>query len=162
MRFNIYPLKLQEYIKENKVIPRKIRKNEHLKIFHKYWLGDYNCVVKINDIFTVKGVEYYIIKFGNFYACIDHPINYKYCYEILHNKDNIENINIINSDKCFTGAEIKYWFLINNIDFNDDLYYGFWSFLNPNSNNLLVDNKYYKVLYDNSKRKKCQITIDKC
>ena len=30
---SIYPPKLEEYIRKNKYIPRKVRDNEHLKLF---------------------------------------------------------------------------------------------------------------------------------
>ena len=59
----IYPPKLEEYIRKNKYIPRKVRDNEHLKLYHRYWLEDYNEVVKVDDIFITRYVEYYSIRY---------------------------------------------------------------------------------------------------
>ena len=77
---------------------------------------------------------------------------------ILH----IEKIDLINSEKSYTGAEIKYWFLMNNIDLEfGSQYAGFWSFLNPCSKTLLIDNKFYYVSYNVERKQKCQIILDK-
>ena len=112
---SIYPPKLEEYIRKNKYIPRKVRDNEHLKLYHRYWLEDYNEVVKVDDIFTVRCVEHYSIRCKSMVSCIPAPVP-KYTYELLHNKEHIEKVDLINSEKSYTGAEIKYWFLMNNID----------------------------------------------
>ena len=78
------------------------------------------------------------------------------------NKERIEKVDLINSEKSYTGAEIKYWFLMNNIDLESGSQYaGFWSFLNPCSKNLLIDNKFYYVSYNIERRQKCQIILDK-
>lgn len=157
----IYPKKLTDYIKSFKYIPRKVKSEEHLKIYHRYWLEDFNEVVKVIDLFLLDGVEYYCIKYNNMNACISGPIP-DGTYELLHNKDNIEEKDMINSSESFTGAEIKYWFLYNEIDMStSSKYSGFWSFLNPESNNLLIDNKYYFVSYNKKHKQKCQIILDK-
>ena len=158
---SIYPPKLEEYIRKNKYIPRKVRDNEHLKLYHRYWLEDYNEVVKVDDIFITRYVEYYSIRYKSMVSCIPAPVP-KYTYELLHNKEHIEKVDLINSEKSYTGAEIKYWFLMNNIDLESGSQYsGFWSFLNPCSNNLLIDNKFYYVSYNIERRQKCQVILDK-
>ena len=161
IRRSIYPPKLEEYIRKNKYIPRKVRDNEHLKLYHRYWLEDYNEVVKVDDIFITRYVEYYSIIYKSMVSCIPAPVP-KYTYELLHNKECIEKVDLINSEKSYTGAEIKYWFLMNNIDLESGSQYaGFWSFLNPCSNNLLIDNKFYYVSYNIERRQKCQVILDK-
>ena len=158
---SIYPPKLEEYIRKNKYIPRKVRDNEHLKLYHRYWLEDYNEVVKVDDIFITRYVEYYSIRCKSMVSCIPAPVP-KYTYELLHNKERIEKIDLINSGKSYTGAEIKYWFLMNNIDLEfGSQYAGFWSFLNPCSKTLLIDNKFYYVSYNVERKQKCQIILDK-
>ena len=158
---SIYPPKLEEYIRKNKYIPRKVRENEHLKLYHRYWLEDYNEVVKVDDIFIVRCVEYYSIRCKSMVSCIPAPVP-KYTYELLHNKECIEKVDLINSEKSYTGAEIKYWFLMNNIDLEfGSQYAGFWSFLNPCSKNLLIDNKFYYVSYNTERKQKCQVILDK-
>ena len=158
---SIYPPKLEEYIRKNKYIPRKVRDNEHLKLYHRYWLEDYNEVVKVDDIFIVRCVEYYSIRCKSMVSCIPAPVP-KYTYELLHNKEHIEKVDLINSEKSYTGAEIKYWFLMNNIDLEfGSQYAGFWSFLNPCSKTLLIDNKFYYVSYNIERKQKCQVILDK-
>ena len=158
---SIYPPKLEEYIRKNKYIPRKVKDNEHLKLYHRYWIEDYNEVVKVDDIFITRYVEYYSIRCKSMVSCIPAPVP-KYTYELLHNKEHIEKVDLINSEKSYTGAEIKYWFLINNIDLEFGRQYaGFWSFLNPCSKNLLIDNKFYYVSYNIERRQKCQVILDK-
>ena len=158
---SIYPPKLESYIRRNKYIPRKIRENEHLKLYHKYWLEDYDDVIKIDEIFEVNKTKYYTIKYKTMTGCISDPVS-KLTYELLHNKENLEKLNIINSDISYTGAEIKYWFIINNINIESgSKYSGFWSFLNPASKNLLIDNKFYFVSYNSNRKQKCQIILDK-
>lgn len=158
---SIYPPKLEEYIRKNKYIPRKVRDNEHLKLYHRYWLEDYNDVVKVDDIFITRSVEYYSIRCKSMAGCIPAPVP-NYTYELLHNKGRIEKVDLINSKKSYTGAEIKYWFLMNNIDLEfGSQYAGFWSFLNPCSKNLLIDNKFYYVSFNIKRRQKCQIILDK-
>ncbi len=161
-KYHIYPAKLEEYIISSRFIPRKIRSNEHLKIFHKYWTTSFDRTIKVEDIFTAERVEYYTIRYDfRMYGCISHPLAVDTCYELLHNKEGIENNIIINENNSYSGAEIKYWFIVNHIDFDDSKYSGFWSFLNPESDNLLIDNKYYFVSYDKRRKQKCQISLDK-
>ncbi len=158
---SIYPPKLEGYVKSSRYIPRKIRENEHLKMYHRYWLEDYNEVAKVDDIFIENHTEYYSIKYNSMYGCISNPVSVG-TYELLHNRDEIEKLNIINNSKSYTGAEIKYWFLINNIDISaNSQYAGFWSFLCQNSNNILIDNKYYFVSYNKNRRQKCQMILDR-
>jgi hypothetical protein len=149
---HIYPQKLEKYIKKNRYIPRRIHDNEHLKLYHRYWLSEINSVVKIMEIFSVEGTEYYIYKNESGMAgCESYPAS-GYNYELLHNNSKIENDDIINSDKEYTGAEIKYWFVLNNIDFNDDYYSGYWNFVNPRSRNIISDSFHYNVISTKKKR----------
>ena len=49
----------------------------------------------------------------------------------------------------------------NNINFKDQKYDGFLSFLNANSKNIISDSKYYFVYRNKSKRLKFQMILDK-
>lgn len=159
---SIYPPKLEEYIKKNKNIPRKMHDDEHLKLFHKYWLDEFDDVVKVTEVFNAKGVEYYSIRHKSMDSCTSYPVP-DAIYELLHNNDHIEEIDIINTDVSYTGAEIKYWFIMSELDVMNpgNKYYGFWSFLNPHSMNVLVDNKSYYVSYDKARKQKCQVILDR-
>lgn len=157
---NIYSLELEKYIKKYKVIPRKIKSNERLKLYHKYWLPYYDGPCKVLDIFNIGPVEYYFIRFSNRYTAINsYPI--KEGYELFNDYDNLYSKNIINDNNSYTGAEIKYWFTINKTNITKNAYKNYYTYLDPSSNKLLSDNKYYKVLHDNTYKQKYIIMTDK-
>ena len=157
----VYPDELEKEIIKNKYIPRKCRELEHLKLYHRYYTTRYG-VFKVENIESIKGIEYYFIKYNNgkLFGVISHPIT-DTIYELLHDYDEIEKVNLINSNKSYSGAEIKFWFVINNINFKDQKYDGFLSFLNANSKNIISDSKYYFVYRNKSKRLKFQMILDK-
>lgn len=159
--YHIYPVDFEKEIQENKFIPRKIRNNEILKVFHRYWIPYYEGICKIMDITDYDNKKYYHIKFGNnMFAVNQHPLNCEGIYELLHNRDNIDQKNIINDLNSYTGAEIKFWFTVNKINFNKEKYKGFWNFFY--SDNILIDNKYYFVIYeDHGKDKSYKIIMDR-
>ena len=171
MSFRIYPEKLKEYIlsEESNIdyIPRHIKFNEHLRLYRRYFVtcfGD-DCI-KVDEIYDVEGVEYYFVKYPNsLYGTISFPLDNNYTYELLIDKKDIKNIdNIINTKVSYTGAEIKYWFFIHNIDLSSEKYIGFWSFLNPNSKNVISDDKYYfvkSIKEENGIYIDCRISLDK-
>lgn len=162
MKHHIYSESLEEEIINTHYIPRKFRDNEKLKLYHKYWIPEFDGVVKVHEIEYIDGVPYYFIKFNrNMSANITYPVTFNDMYELLHNYDNIEKENIINSSKSYSGAEIKYWFVANKIDFEDPLYKGFWSFLDDNSMSVVADNKYYFVKYNPNLRQRFKISLDK-
>lgn len=157
----VYPDKLKKEILKNKYIPRRCRELEHLKLYHRYYSTVYG-VFKVENIESIDGRDYYFIKYHNskLFAAISYPIT-DTIYELLHDYDEIEKVDLINSDKSYTGAEIKFWFVANCIDFKDSNYDGYLSFLNANSKNIISDNKYYFVYRNKSKRLKFQMIIDK-
>ena len=162
MKKHIYSEALEEEIINSLYIPRKFKSNEKLKLYHKYWIPEFEGTIKVHEIEYINGIPYYFIKFGkNMCANITYPISYSNMYELLHNYDNIENENIINSSKSYSGAEIKFWFIVNTIDFDNPLYKGFWSFLDDTSMSVVADNKYYFVKYNPNLRQKFKISLDK-
>lgn len=162
MIIHIYDERLEKEIINTKYIPRKIKSNEKLKIHHKYWINEYNGTVKVSDIDYIAGTEYYTIKFDkNMSACFSYPVYFSEIYELLHNNENIENQDIINSKLSYSGAEIKFWFIVNKIDLSNPDYKGFIPFLIPSSKNVVSDNKYYFVKHDESKSQKFKIVLDR-
>ena len=81
-------------------------------------------------------------------ACISYPVEKDNNYELLHNYSNIENENIINSNISYTGAEIKFWFIYNRIDFSNYNNRGFLKYLESGNRKCITDNKFYFVIYD--------------
>lgn len=162
MKKHIYSEALEKEIIKTLYIPRKFNDNEKLKLYHKYWIPEFGSTVKVNEIEYIDDVPYYFIKFSkNMTANITYPCKYTDMYELLHNYDNIEKQNIINSSKSYSGSEIKFWFVANKIDFEDPLYKGFWSFLDNNSKSVVTDNKYYFIKYNPRLKQKFKISLDK-
>lgn len=159
---HIYPKELEKEIIKSKYIPRKFQRNERMKLYHKYWVPLYEGVVKVDDIMMIDNVEYYFIKYSNkMVGCTTYPLYYNDAYELLHNYDSIEKDQIINSNKSYSGAEIKFWFILNRINFDNSKYKGFWPFVNPYSMNVIADNKYYFVVNNKDKMQQFQMVLDK-
>lgn len=163
----IYEDNVSKFILENnQYIPRKIKPDEHLKLYHRYFSIFDSLYFKVDKIYNVFKTEYYSVKYPNFmYGEISYPIQSEYIYEFFLDKKNIKNISdIVNSRKSYLGAEIKYWFFINNIDLSEESkHYGFKSFLELNSKSTIQDDKYY-FLYGHEKENKylhCKIVVDK-
>ena len=148
---NIYSsVSLEKFVLKNKLIPRKLRYNEHLKLFHKYWIEEYG-IVKIVDVFDYNYTEYYIIKYGDrLDACLPYPISSATTtYELLKNDDHIENIKFGKSSCKLTGAELKYWLLHSGIELTDNII---------NQYKDLVDNKLYNI-YRNPRTNQTKISL---
>ena len=119
----IYPEKLAEVVvKYKQFIPRRLHYYEHLKLYHRYWneeLGEF----KVKDFLNFNGVDYYFINYENDkQGLLTYPINYDTkCYELLRNFETLQEESVINNrTRTFTGAEIRFWFVVNNIDFSDE------------------------------------------
>lgn len=161
----IYPVKLAEFLQENNYIPRKIRYNEHLRMFRRYWIDYSDLFLKVDKIYNVAGDEYYSVRYrDNLYGEISYPLDHESTFELLLDKRGIKKLNnIINSPESFSGAEIKYWFFTHNINIKSDKYFGFLSYLDPNSKSLICDSKYYFVsaIFKDDKYINCRINLDR-
>jgi hypothetical protein len=148
----IYPVELLNAVKQFNYIPRKLSKNEHLKLYHRYWIPDMGGIIKVKDIWREEKTEYYIVKYkGDLSICFPYPLNeYSGAYELLHDYDNIFKKEIINDNNFYTGAEIKYWFVVNSSKSHEK----FGKYLTMNSKLSIQDNKKYKVII-NSQNKYC-------
>ena len=143
---NFYPNELVDNIIKFNYIPRRLNENEHLKLYRRYWIPELGGIIKVKDIWRSGGTEYYMIKCKNeLYICTSYPIDsYFESYELLHDYSNIYKQNIINNNELFTGAEIKYWFIMNN----DKKYNKFRKYLVPYGKFSIQDNKRYNVIID--------------
>lgn len=164
---NIYPEKLSNFIRnsDNNYIPRKLKTDERLRLYKRYWSLYSDDCFKVDKVYFIDSIEYYSVKYSNLlYGEISFPVDSDYIYELHNDRNNIKDINnIINTKSSFLGSEIKYWFYINNIDLTSNKYSGFWSFLDPSSKSLISDNKYYFLYasYDNDIYKDCKISLDR-
>lgn len=163
---NLYPEKLEKFILAGNIyIPRKIKQDEHLKLYKRYWLVQDDEYLKVDQVYSVEDQEYYSVKYLNgLYGEISFPLNHNFTYELFCDKKNVTNMEtILNQRYSFTGAEIKFWFFIHNIDLEEEMYNGFISFLDPDSKSLIADDKHYflKAKLDEGIYKDCKIFLDR-
>lgn len=165
MSINIYPAKLDQYLKDNKrsrYIPKRLPKDSKLFKYHKYWHSMYCNCFKVQDIYSIEDNEYYSVRYNDsLFAELPYPVND--LYELIPDRRNIYSIrNLVDSKKSYTGAEIRYWFWTRNIDLENSKYKGFASFLDINSKSTISDNKFYFIaakLVD-EKYIKCRLIVD--
>lgn len=69
-------------------------------------------------------------------------------YRLRKDFHNIYKKNIINSNKIYYGAEIVYWFFMNNITSKNPVYKGFWKFVDDDSRHRIADTTRYKISAD--------------
>lgn len=141
---------LEKFVLSYKLIPRRLRDNEKLKLFHRYWIEEYGSV-KITEIFDYNYTEYYCIRYGDkLNGCISFPVtSITGVYELLRNDHNLEDVKLGKSDEKYTGAEIKYWILHSGIELDSE---------NCNEIRDIIENKLYHVSY-NEKSNKLKIDL---
>lgn len=170
-QLSIYPKELGMFIAKAryKYIPRKLKYDEHLRIFKRYWLGE-DRFVKVDQIYTVNGNEYYeyhsVKQADQFITGVTtYPLNNDITHELIPNKVLINKIgNIINSNTAYSGAEIKFWFFSRKIDITSEKYNGFISYIDPNSLSLISDNKFYYVRASQDEKGNyydCRVALDR-
>lgn len=161
----IFSKQLSDIVLENHYIPRKIKHNEHFKQYHRYWSSFSEVYCKVLDIYFIKNIEYYSVKLQNsLFSELSYPLPDDYIFELLVDYKDLEHSWIINNFKLgsLTGAEIRYWFFIKDIDLNDPEYDGFWSYLDYTSKSSISDDKYYFVkMIDTESGRKFKISLDR-
>lgn len=157
----IYPKKLEDIMKKNHYIPRQLHYGEHFKLYHRYFNAYTEELFKVIEILNIDNDLYYIIHVDdNYSSAIPEPSSTEINYEILKDYYDIVNQSIINSDKSFTGAEIKYWFVVNEIDLSDD-YYGYKKYFDKSYKYFILDSRHYYVRYYPESKNKCIIMYAK-
>lgn len=67
-------------------------------------------------------------------------------YILEQDMDDIyKEATLVNNKKIYTGAEIKYWFYINDITAFNKQYADFWKYLDEHSEAYIKDNTKYKL-----------------
>lgn len=161
----LYPVSLEKYLKDNPMyLPRKTKEDERLKLYHRYWLTQTDFFVKIVDVFDCFGIEYYTVKRANsLMASLSYPFDNS-VYELLIDKLDIGSIkNIVNSNRSYSGAQIRYWFFLHQEALLSKKYEGFISYIEMNSKSTIADDKYYFLLANTNKKgvyKDCKIKLD--
>ena len=165
MRDTIFPRELVNIIKKSHYIPRLLKHTEKLKFHHKYYLEEYG-LCNVIDIFKIDNTEYYtIICNGKKHICLSYPLNNDFTrnFELLIDYGKIAKDNIINNKKYYTGAEIRFWFIVNNLPiWMNGIYNEYMKYLCRNSKYSIIDNMKYRVAYKPAnKRLKCRIYEEK-
>lgn len=137
---------LERKIKRNHYIPYRMKKGEKYQEKKKYFNYYWDMCFKVIYITHDNSMDSYCVKADNstYHLLSSDPDVYDYL--LIKDENEIYNQNIINSNKSFTGAEIIYWFYVNNIDLNSKKYCGFSSYLINESNFKLSDTNRYKVI----------------
>lgn len=150
MMTEIYPKQLSNFIKENHLIPKKIKYVQDIKQYGKYIsIQQSTDGFKVEEIIEVNEDIYYQVRFleSGRQAVIPYESKFTY-YELFQDRSKIRKLpNIINSNKPYFGSEIKYWFFINNIDLNSKKYNCFKSLI-CKSDYTISDRKLYYLKAD--------------
>ena len=91
-------------------------------------------------------------------------VYYRYMFiDRIDRCDNmIKSVTMVSdTDSTIISVDAWYRFVVNKINFDNPNYKGFYQFLDPLSNNLLVDTKYYHVIYNTKSNQPFQIILDK-
>lgn len=140
--------KLENFIRNKNYIPHKIIPGEKLIVGEKYYDGFYNKIYKVLNVeYSDNGLfEGAQVKMDdNTYAWITSQPNIYTDYYITYDIYKIYNINIINNKHIYSGAEIRYWFFINNITVMDKKYACFWPFIDPTNPGSIDDEFTYTI-----------------
>lgn len=138
---------LDRKIRLKHYIPYHIKKGEKYqerkKYFNYYWDMCFKVIYITHD--RDQLLENICVRADNntyHVLCSDLDI---YDYLLIKDNEKIYTQDIINSNKSFTGAEIIYWFYVNNIDIEGSKYHGFQSYISNDSNFRLSDTNRYKI-----------------
>lgn len=164
--FNSHLCKILANNKDYKYIPRIIKYNESLKIRHKYWLQDFESIVKVEEVFYINDDIYYTVKdcITGRYAAIS-VSETSTNYELLVDYNEVLSTSeIVNTDIAYSGAEIRSWFFYNY----SDKYENFLSYLDfYNDKHSINDSKVYYLYGDiednanNNKYVNCKVVLKK-
>lgn len=143
--------KLEDLIRKKHLVPYSLNRRDRYEK-GKYYYSEFSGMtfkvlfVKYYDSGELEGAE---VKYENglhAYICTD--IDPGYDYRVEKDFKKICNENIVNDGKVYTGAEIRYWFFMNDIDCFNSIYKGFWNLVDTYSTRRIIDNNRYVVVAD--------------
>lgn len=144
-----YDGNLERKIKNGKFIPYTIFPGTKYKEGKWYYNDRENLIFKvISTAYNSKSeLENIIVKSEECnYSLLCTDLDFYTDYMLIKDKNNIASQYIINNNKSYTGAEIVYWFFINNINASMTKYKGFWKYIDKYSRYRINDyNKYFLV-----------------
>ena len=169
---------LEKQIRQKKIIPYMVFPNEKFKTNKWYYSFFYNSIFKVLDHKYNKdgSLDYaYTMSDDGNYALISTDIDSLEDYSVSRDRRSIYKLDIVNHVESFTGAEIIYWFFMNDIDALNIKYQGFWKYVDRYSIDRvsdrdryyvrakLIGNKYMdcQIIKDTSKQEKERIIMSK-
>ena len=141
------------FIKKRHMIPYSIESTDtKLQINKTYYIGFHRMMM------TVKNVEYlengsldwcYVKWSDGFYGNFCSELSIYEDYIMEYDEYGIyKEVDIVNNDNIYTGAEIKYWFYINDITILNNKYAGFMKYFDYKSPDKITSYLKYRVVAD--------------
>lgn len=155
---------LEKQIKTKKIIPYMVYPNEGYKKGKWYYSLFFNTIFKVLEANYSNGElesAYTVSDDGNkSVICTD--LDFQEDYSISRDRRGIYKMDIINYPESFTGAEIVYWFFINNITSFDKKYENFWKYVDRYSLDRVLDRERYflKAKFIGNKYVDCEVIKD--
>lgn len=142
---------IDKEIRKYHLIPHRVTRETLYKKNHIYYSSYWGAIFKVLSVeYDEKTNEFfgaYIRYESNYYGMICSELNIDdYELEIDHKK--LYKENIVNSNIPYSGAEIRYWFFVNNINGFNPVYRGFWKFVDNTSGHKISDENKYIVCAD--------------
>jgi len=136
---------LEKHVRSKKVIPYIVYPTDVYKKNKWYFSLFYNMIFKILDLEYKNGQleSAYIVSDNSNYCFICTDLDSNEDYSISRDRRSIYKMDIINNEESFTGAEIVYWFFMNDIDIFNEKYSGFWKFVDRYSKDRVIDRQRY-------------------
>lgn len=155
IKYDIYDIdnSIDTFIKKRHMIPYAIESTDtRLQTNKNYYIGYHRMVMNVKNVEYAEdgSLDWCYVKwsdgfYGNFCSNLDLYADYIMEYD----DDGIyKEVDIVNKDTIYTGAEIKYWFYINDITVLNHRYAGFMSFFDPKSKHKINPYLKYRLVAD--------------
>ena len=155
---------LDNRIKREKIIPYGIFPNTKYRSGKWYYNSNENMIFKvITPSYSNTGEleSIYIKSDDGYYSLICTPLNFYTDYILVKDSGSLYEDCIINNNKSYSGAEIIYWFYMNDITFEDNKYNGFWKYIDRYSMYKINDyGKYFLYMNTDKLGDHCSIVKD--
>lgn len=142
--------KLEKIIREKHLIPYRLGRGDRFIKDKFYYSAFHEMTFKVLFVKYHKTTGFLIgadVRYENgmqAYICTDIDPGYDYKvdkdFSGLYKKECI-----VNDGNIYSGAEIVYWFFMNNISCFNRVYKEFWHYVDTYSLNRIDDNKMYKL-----------------
>lgn len=122
-------------------VDRSVRYKSNKMYYCDYWGQFFKVISARYDKYNILIDAYIRWDDGNYgLICTNLDIE---DYLVEKDTTDLYKVNIINNKNSYTGAEIVYWFFMNNISQIDKKYSGFWKFVDRSSSLKILDNTRY-------------------